>query len=123
LKTITQRYKFDFAHHLPGYNGLCQRAHGHTGILEVTLREHKCLRRFWEKYPGMIIDWNIMKGLIAERVLIHIDHNDLNTLMDIPTAENLLDWVIDRLKDDFGEALEVVRIYESDKAWVTWKRE
>ena len=64
-----------------------------------------------------------MKGLIAERVLIHIDHNDLNTLMDIPTAENLLDWVIDRLKDDFGEALEVVRIYESDKAWVTWKRE
>jgi len=99
LLEITHACEFAAAHRLasPGLTdeqnralyGPCAREHGHTYGLEVTVRGPVDPR------TGMVVDLNVLARLVAERVIAHVDHRDLNR--DVPflegcitTAENLV---------------------------------
>jgi 6-pyruvoyltetrahydropterin/6-carboxytetrahydropterin synthase len=121
LTTITKRFKIDFAHQLPGYNGKCSRLHGHTGYLEITLCDHPSLKQITDYYDGMIIDFYLFKKKV-QPLLDDLDHRSLNDILERPTAENVLDYSVDMLTGIFPEALYEVKFYESTESWVTWKR-
>lgn len=80
---ITARYEFASAHRLhdpalpPGENdrlyGSCARLHGHTYRLEVTLAGDRLSH-------GMLIDFNVIDGLVREHVIDRFDHRSVNDL-------------------------------------------
>lgn len=80
---------FSASHHLPGYQGLCSRVHGHRWEVEARL--------VWEvdEMPGdgMLVDFGEV-----ERVLVLFDHDDVNQYIKMPTAENIASWMVEQLR-------------------------
>jgi len=106
---VTKRFRFDSAHHLPGYPGKCALPHGHGYRLEVTvagpIRE-----------DGLVYDFYDLKRIVKERVIERLDHRDLNDLLEVPSAENIAVWIWDELRD---LPLHEIRLHESEDSWVT----
>ena len=49
--TVVKEFTFDAAHYLPGYNGKCNRPHGHTYRLQVGIEGEP------DHSTGMVIDF------------------------------------------------------------------
>ncbi|MGH9463534.1 MAG: 6-pyruvoyl trahydropterin synthase family protein, partial [Vicinamibacteria bacterium] len=87
------RLDFDFnaAHRLPLYDGPCRHTHGHNYRLRVVVEGRV------DPATGLTTDFLVIKHLVREHVLQTIDHNDLNLVVDNPTAENVVTWIWRRL--------------------------
>ena len=116
---ITKRFKFDAAHNLIKYHGKCEKLHGHTYRLDVTvdgtLGEEK-----------MVIDFLLLKKRVQERVLNCLDHAYLNDYIEQPTAENIALWIWKRLERDLKNdryQLHEIRVYETETSYVTYRGE
>lgn len=116
--TVTKRFEFAYAHHLPEYNGKCANLHGHTGILEVEVGQ----ALIPSLYEGMVIDFGDLKRIVEEEVIKYFDHAYLNELISRPTAENMVSWVVEKLETVFGHSLKRIRIYETPDSYAEWKR-
>lgn len=108
LKT---EYTFEAAHNLVAYHGKCERLHGHTYRMAVTLQGDP-------DPEGMVIDFMEVKRTIRERILNLLDHSYLNDVIPQPTAENICLWVWERLADvfpekEYGASLFEVQIWET----------
>lgn len=118
LKT---EYTFDAAHNLVAYHGKCERLHGHTYRMAVTLRG--------EPGPeGMIVDFLEVKKSVRDRVLNLLDHVYLNDVITQPTAENICLWVWERLSEAFpqegeGPSLFEVQVWETESNSVILRKE
>lgn len=88
-------FTFDAAHHLPNYYGKCKNLHGHTYKLEVTLTGEA------NKDTGMMIDFQNVKFTVKRKVLILLDHHNLNDIIENPTAENTIIWIWNKLYKEF----------------------
>lgn len=88
---ISQTFTFDAAHHLTDYYGKCERPHGHTYRLTVTLSGPL-------QQNGLVCDFHLLKTVVEENVLRHLDHHDLNTLFKNPSAEHIAVWIFKKLK-------------------------
>lgn len=106
---IGRIFHFDSAHYLPDYNGNCEKLHGHTYKLEIVLNDEV-------QTDGMVLDFGILKKIVKENVLDKIDHISMNELIDNPTAENIVEWIWDELKDKLP--LHYVELWEGDGKWV-----
>ena len=126
-KTVTRVFKFDAAHYLPDYPGKCADLHGHTWEIEIEAagvgpqfptEHHDGSRpRFYE---GILLDFSDMKK-IMEPILEQLDHRVLNEVIERPTAENLVSWLVAELYEIF--ILVRVRVYENvGVAWAEWKQ-
>lgn len=102
---ICVREKFDAAHFLPGYNGKCANLHGHTWLVEVTVRSATL-------NDGMVIDFADIKALLKN---ILPDHTLINDTLPNPTAENLAQHVYGELKENVPGLVKVA-VWESDSA-------
>lgn len=106
---LIKEFEFDAAHHLTKYHGKCERPHGHTYKLSVKL----------EGTPDsedMIFDFVKLKELVNEKVLIHLDHADLNDILENPSAENIAIYVWEKLESEVRR--ENCRLYEIE-VWET----
>lgn len=90
---LLRRFRFDAAHRLPRHPGRCRHLHGHGYELEVVCEGPV------EPTTGMLVDFADLEREVRERVLAHVDHTDLNGLLENPTAENLVVWIWDRLAE------------------------
>ena len=74
------------AHNLRGYNGDCEKLHGHNWKVEVILKTEKL------NELGMVMDFKIVKEKL-EVILSRFDHSYLNELSEFkqenPTTENV----------------------------------
>lgn len=109
---VTKRFRFDSAHHLPGYPGKCARPHGHGYLLEVTVEGPV-------QPDGLVMDFYELKRVVEEEVVDRLDHRDLNELLENPSAENVALWIWERLE---GLPLAEIRLYETPDAWVTLRK-
>lgn len=110
---VTKRFRFEAAHHLPGYDGKCARPHGHGYRLEVTVEGPI-------RDDGLVFDFYDLKRIVSERVVDRLDHRDLNDLIEMPSAENVLVWIRDALAGALDAAPVVeLRLYETEDSWVT----
>ena len=89
---VSRTFSFDSAHYLSDYYGKCERMHGHTYKLEVTL-EGKV------QPNGLVIDFVVLKRLVKKYVLNKLDHQVLNDIVENPSAERMVIWIWDQLKD------------------------
>lgn len=106
---LTKEFGFDSAHYLPNYYGKCERMHGHTYKLQVTV-EGKVGEN------GLLIDFVILKKIVKERVLDKLDHHLLNDFLEVPSAENVAIWIWNALvdlKDNIKAQLEDPNLPES----------
>jgi len=116
---ITKTFKFDAAHNLIKYHGKCERLHGHTYRLDVTVKGVP-------DEEGMIIDFTILKKLVKREVLAQLDHSYINDIISQPTAENIAIWVWERLAGLLSSQryhLYEIKVYETQTSYVTFRGE
>lgn len=89
---VTREFTFDSAHFLTNYYGKCERVHGHTYRLQVTL-EGKVQKN------GLILDFVVLKRLVKKQILEKLDHYLLNDVIENPSAERVVMWMWEQLKD------------------------
>jgi 6-pyruvoyltetrahydropterin/6-carboxytetrahydropterin synthase len=72
--------------------GSCVRLHGHSYRIVVALHGPV------DPETGMVVNFNDLSLAVRERITGRLDHRHLNDLLpDLPTAENLLYWILDQL--------------------------
>ena len=139
---ITKEFKFEMAHALHGYDGLCANIHGHSYRLWVTVRgnvkkENKHIK------DGMVMDFTDLKSIIKPTIIKKYDHSlvlnansphanlDLSAFDKVyylpyqPTSENLvLDFAnsIISLLPENVELLKVV-LSETVSSFAEWNLE
>lgn len=100
---------FSSAHRLPHYVGPCHDLHGHTWkavfIIEGPVKE-----------DGMVCDFKVVKKLLDENLP---DHQLLNEWVENPTAENLAQFLFQKISLELQKMdlkLKTLEIWESDNA-------
>ncbi len=117
---ITIESGFSAAHRLRGYEGACERLHGHNYRVALSVRGEPGA-------SGMVADFKVLKAALG-RVLDRLDHTYLNELEDFgddglnPTAESIAKWICDAVAGEFGEGIAPARVtvWESEKSSVTY---
>jgi len=114
---------FCAAHRLPNYPGDCRNLHGHTWKLYIEVSGPASMIAFPNEddiYPGMLCDFREVDKLL-KTMLSKFDHKNLNDIIDVPTAENLLfNEIVPSLMSgvrgiDRRLTLASARLYESEK--------
>ena len=104
---ITKEFKFEMAHALHGYDGLCKNIHGHSYKLWVTVKGEVRNENGHVK-DGMVIDFAELKEIVKPEIIDKYDHSlvlnansphasiDLSAFEKVfylpyqPTSENLV---------------------------------
>lgn len=115
---------FEAAHRLVDYPGKCNRLHGHSWTVELSVVGNKLNK------IGMVADFKTLKALLME-ALDKMDHQYLNELPQFkevnPTAENLAQYIYYTLKQNeiFAEnvKLNYVKVWESPKSAVIYRED
>ena len=121
---VTRKAQFNAAHRLHNPDewnrkvyGKCNSPnwHGHNYTLEVVVRGVP------DKETGYVIDLSVLKQIIEEHVVSHLDHKNLNLDVDfmqgvLPSTENLTIAIWEQLEDKLpsGE-LHAVRLFETER--------
>ena len=71
---ITKAFKFEMAHALKGYDGLCRNIHGHTYELKVTVAGNPVSDENSPKL-GMVMDFGDLKKIVKEEIVNKYDHS------------------------------------------------
>ena len=71
---ITKEFKFEMAHALYGYDGLCKNIHGHSYRMWVTVKGN-VLQKNKHAKNGMVIDFGELKKIIRDCVVDKYDHS------------------------------------------------
>ncbi len=111
---ISKEFKFDAAHNLTRYKGKCEKLHGHTYRLKVTLSGDI-------GQDDMVVDFGDIKEIVNRLVISKLDHAYLNELIDNPTAENIAVWVWNQLKDALqgpNYRLYSITVWETETSYV-----
>ncbi len=89
---VTREFTFDAAHFLTNYYGKCERLHGHSYKLQVTLEGEV-------QSHGMVIDFVVLKRMVQKQVLDRLDHRLLNDVIENPSAERVVQWIWEQLEN------------------------
>ena len=108
---ITKEFTFAAAHKLINHKGKCKNLHGHTYKLQVTIRGKP-------NSDGMIIDFSDIKNIVKTSVIEKLDHSYLNEIIQQPTAENIILWIWDKLKDKLN--LFELKLWETPTSFITY---
>lgn len=112
---ITKEFKFDSAHFLTKYHGKCEKMHGHTYKMHVTIEGEV-------KDDGMVYDFVELKKLVRNKVISKLDHAILNDIIENPSAENICMWVWDQLEKEIeGADLYEVKVWETATSFATYR--
>ena len=103
-----QRKHFSASHFLR-FCGDCEQLHGHNYTVDVFITGPL-------NEDGMVMDFNQLKAIIKKEVIDELDHNNLNDIIDNPTAEKILEWIENRLREKLN--LYSIRLYEGNGKWV-----
>lgn len=113
---VSKVFTFDAAHQLPDYEGPCRNLHGHTYRLTVTIDNPV-------QTDGLSYDFHELKRIVKERVIDPLDHTYLNDVMENPSAENVVLWMWDQLKEALPVPLHELMLAETPTSWVTYRGE
>ena len=130
---ITKAFKFEMAHALYGYDGLCKNIHGHSYRLWVTIRGEIKSEKGHKK-DGMVMDFDVMKKIIKHEIIEKYDHSlvlnvnsphaeiDLSAFEKVfylpfqPTSENLVNDFAKLIKSNLPENVELLKVVLSETA-------
>ena len=117
--SVTKGFCFEAAHHLPKYDGACNRLHGHSYKMQVTVSGSV------DEATGMIVDFNVLKKVVNDKVVDKYDHRNLNEFFANPTAENMVQVIFKELSTTFskmGLTLESIKLWETENSFAECRR-
>ena len=139
---ITKEFRFEMAHALHAYDGLCKNIHGHSYKLWVTVKGEVRDENGHVK-DGMVIDFAELKEIVKPEIIDKYDHslvlnaNSPHALIDLsafekvfylpyqPTSENLvMDFAL-KIKSKLPHDVELTKVVLSETAssFAEWKLE
>ena len=128
---ITKEFKFEMAHALHGYDGLCANIHGHSYRLWVTVRGDVKKEPTHTK-DGMVMDFTDIKSIIKPTIIKKYDHSlvlnansphanlDLSAFDKVyylpyqPTSENLVTDFANSITSLLPENVELLKVVLSE---------
>lgn len=110
---VSREFTFSGAHNLPDYQGKCEKLHGHTWRLRVTVKAPVAAN-------GLSFDFQELGQVVNDKVISVLDHSHINEQVPQASAERIAQWIWDRLT--FLPLFEV-RVWESEKSFVTYHGE
>lgn len=110
---VTKTFAFEAAHRLLDYQGKCERLHGHSYKLAVTVDAPV-------RPDGIAFDFVDLKRIVKTRVVDVLDHRYLNDYVPKSTAENMAAWIWNRLAE---LPLAEITLWETDSSSVTYRGE
>jgi 6-pyruvoyltetrahydropterin/6-carboxytetrahydropterin synthase len=140
---ITKEFKFEMAHALKGYDGLCRNIHGHSYELLVTITGIPVTDKTSAKL-GMVMDFGDLKKIVRKSIIDEFDHalvlsrdsaNDFDPgtemfgrtiLVDYqPTSENMLIDFVERLKSQLPANVKLhhLLLRETVTSYAEWYAE
>jgi len=142
LVRITKEFKFEMAHALYGYDGLCANIHGHSYRLWVTIRGVVAHEKGYVK-DGMVLDFGNLKKIVKPLIVDKYDHSlvlnassphaelDFSAFDKVfflpyqPTSENLVSDFAKILKDNLPEKIDLLKVILSETAtsFAEWNSE
>ena len=94
---ITKAFRFEMAHALKGYDGLCRNIHGHTYELMVTVLGKPISDETSPKL-GMVMDFGDLKKIVKEVIVNKYDHS-------LVLFNKMPDSLISELKNNFDRII------------------
>ncbi|MEE4177639.1 MAG: 6-carboxytetrahydropterin synthase [Bacteroides sp.] len=141
---ITKEFRFEAAHALWNYDGLCKNIHGHSYILYVTIKGSPVSDPEDPKF-GMVMDFSQLKKIVKDAIIGQLDHSlmvNANTphkdlaeasqmfgrvvaLPYQPTCENMIIDFAARLKALLPAhvSLHSLRLHETATSYAEWLTE
>jgi 6-pyruvoyltetrahydropterin/6-carboxytetrahydropterin synthase len=138
---LTKEFKFEMAHALWNYDGLCRNLHGHSYILRVTVIGRPITDENHVKC-GMVMDFGDLKTIVKEEILDPLDHSivinkiapasmvaalpqmgeRLHVVPYQPTCENLLVDFAERIKKRLPKTVKLhnLRLHETASSYGEW---
>ena len=117
---VSVRQHFDAAHYLRGYQGRCERVHGHRYEVVVSIKTEKL------DDIGLAFDFVQLKGHLKE-ILSRFDHVLLNEVAPFdninPSAENIATTIYNELRQKLDRApvsLASIEVWESPDSRITY---
>jgi 6-pyruvoyltetrahydropterin/6-carboxytetrahydropterin synthase len=133
---VTKIFRFELAHAIHGYEGLCKNIHGHSYILHVTVGTKNNSDQYLPN-TGFIIDFKDLKRIIREAVVSPFDHGlilsedylaqhpDMRNMSNLhvwtmePSVENILLYIKREIENKFPNQIELVKLklYETSDSY------
>ena len=117
--SVTKCFGFESSHSLPKYEGACSRLHGHSYKLQVTVSGSV------DEATGMVLDFNVLKKIVKEKVVDRYDHRNLNDFFFNPTAEIMVQHIFKELSVAFnkiGLDVDSVKLWETESSFAECRR-
>lgn len=118
--TITKRFTFEAHHKLPWHDGKCARDHGHSYVMELSMTA-PVTPDDGAPNSGMVMDFSELSAELKPVIDRYLDHHSINDILPNPTAERLVQWLVEHLSSALPD-ISRVRVYETETAWVEWSR-
>ena len=133
---VTKIFRFETAHAIHGYEGLCKNIHGHSYILHVTVGIPNQNDEYLPS-TGFIIDFKDLKKIINEAVVKPFDHalilseaflalhpdmkkmDNLHIWKMEPSVENMLIYIKNKIIDKFPDKVTLcnLKLYETSDSY------
>jgi 6-pyruvoyltetrahydropterin/6-carboxytetrahydropterin synthase len=114
--SVTRKFEICYSHKLSNHKGKCKNLHGHNGIVEIEIGGKL-------NEDGMVVDFGDLKLNVNEGILDKLDHQHLNPILPIPTAELIVMWIQGRLSPIYGDRLLRIRLWETRDCYAEWRRD
>ena len=130
---ITKEFKFEMAHALFGYDGLCKNIHGHSYRLWVTIIGNVLEEENHVK-NGMVLDFSLLKKIVKPEIVDKYDHSlvlnansphaniDFSAFEKVfllpyqPTSENLVYDFVQVIKEKLPKNVDLHKVILSETA-------
>ena len=139
---ITKQFKFEMAHALAGYDGLCANIHGHSYRLWVTVIG-KVKNDSEHVKNGMVMDFSELKHIVKSTIIDKYDHSlvlnansehvniDLSAFDKVyylnyqPTSENLVEDFAQTIQARLPEKCSLFKVVlsETQSSFAEWNSE
>ena len=117
---LTIETKFSAAHQLRGYQGRCERLHGHNWRVNVSVEAERL------NEIGLAMDFKDLKDVTNE-FLAQLEHTFVNEIFPFtelnPSSENIAKWLYDGLSKKLNDGnlrISTITVWESDTASATY---
>lgn len=110
--TVVKEITFEAAHHLRD-TGKCSNLHGHSYKLQVGIEG--------EVKKGMIMNFSDLKEIL-NKVHEEFDHDYTNRIIEYPSAENMVVYIMNMVKKDLPSDVQVkfIRLWETATSYVEY---
>ncbi len=135
---VTKEFRFEMAHLLWKYDGLCKNVHGHSYILFVTVKGD-IIDDTDNPKQGMVIDFGDLKRIVKEEIVDPLDHSitvNQNAPIDHlnlyseriirvpyqPTCENMVVDFAQKISRRLPAGIELVtiKLHETGSSFAEW---